>query len=178
MRREHIVDGWWTLPGAPVPALRLARHQERRRRHRVWLPNAAQTLLDGVGRDAGRCLPVRVRRSSADDPGHAGRSAPSLGVERATPHDLRRTHGTTITVAGFWPRGDEPRCRTTRRAASARCTTGIGYADENKRIMEAVASRILSLATGEAETGNVTPLRGARFKTAKMNRLKLLGSGL
>ena len=22
MRREYIEDGWWTLPGAPVPALR------------------------------------------------------------------------------------------------------------------------------------------------------------
>ena len=34
-----------------------------------------------------------------------------------------------------------------------------GYADENKRIMERVAARILSLATGETETGNV-----AQFK--------------
>ena len=30
-----------------------------------------------------------------------------------------------------------------------------GYADENKRIMETVAASILSLATGETETGNV-----------------------
>ena len=33
------------------------------------------------------------------------------------------------------------------------------YAEENKRVMEAVASRIMSLATGEPVTGNVTPLR-------------------
>ena len=33
------------------------------------------------------------------------------------------------------------------------------YADENKRIMEAVAASIMSLATGETETGNV-----AQFK--------------
>lgn len=28
MRSEHIIDGWWTLSGQPVPKLKMARHQK------------------------------------------------------------------------------------------------------------------------------------------------------
>jgi hypothetical protein len=35
------------------------------------------------------------------------------------------------------------------------------YADENKRVMEAVAARIMALAKGTAEATNVVPLRPA-----------------
>ena len=31
MRHEHIVDGWWQMPGDPDPKAWMARHQERRR---------------------------------------------------------------------------------------------------------------------------------------------------
>ena len=37
MRREHIEDGWWTLPGAPVPALGWP-GTKNGETHRVWLP--------------------------------------------------------------------------------------------------------------------------------------------
>ena len=45
-----------------------------------------------------------------------------LGVERATPHDLRRTHGSTITALGFG-RDAMNRCRTIAKAASLPFTT-------------------------------------------------------
>ena len=41
MRREHIVDGWWEMPGEPVPALGWP-GTKNGASHRVWLPKAAQ----------------------------------------------------------------------------------------------------------------------------------------
>jgi hypothetical protein len=35
-----------------------------------------------------------------------------------------------------------------------------GYAEETKRIMEAMAAEIIRLAEGRAASGNVVPLRG------------------
>jgi integrase len=52
MRREHIVDGWWEMPGDSVPALGWP-GTKNGASHRVWLPKAAQALIadltdDGV----------------------------------------------------------------------------------------------------------------------------------
>ncbi len=44
MRTEHIVDGWWELPGAPVPALGWP-GTKNGAAHRVWLPAPAQALI-------------------------------------------------------------------------------------------------------------------------------------
>ena len=44
MRREYIVDGWWEMPGDPVPALNWP-GTKNGHSHRVWLPAAAQKLL-------------------------------------------------------------------------------------------------------------------------------------
>ena len=44
MRREHIADGWWTLPGEPVPSLKWP-GTKNGENHRVWLPAPAQQLL-------------------------------------------------------------------------------------------------------------------------------------
>ena len=62
MRREHIVDGWWEMPGEPVPALNWP-GTKNAHSHRVWLPAPAQALLaempdrSGVLRsgNSGRC---------------------------------------------------------------------------------------------------------------------------
>ena len=44
MRAEHIVDGWWTMPGEPVPALGWP-GTKNSQNHRIWLPAPAQVLL-------------------------------------------------------------------------------------------------------------------------------------
>ena len=72
-----------------------------------------------------------------------------LGVERATPHDLRRTHGSTITALGFG-RDAMNRIQNHKEGGIASVYDRHGYADENKRIMEAVAAKIMALATGQA----------------------------
>jgi hypothetical protein len=73
-----------------------------------------------------------------------------LGVERCTPHDLRRTHGTTITGLGFG-REAMNRVQNHREGGIADVYDRHEYADENKRVMEAVSQRILVLATGHDE---------------------------
>jgi integrase len=77
-----------------------------------------------------------------------------LGIERATPHDLRRTHGSTITALGFG-RDAMNRIQNHREGGIADTYDRHGYADENKRVMEAVASRVMALAEGRAESDKI-----------------------
>jgi integrase len=146
MRTEHIVDGWWEMPGAPVAALRWP-GTKNGMSHRVWLPAPAQALLaelDATGRVFAK----------VSDPAPAMRAiCTTLQVERATPHDLRRTHGTTIAALGFG-RDCMNRIQNHREGGIADTYDRHQYADENKRVMEATAAKIMSLAT-DATSSNV-----------------------
>ena len=154
MRREHIADGWWTLPGAAVAALRWP-GTKNGETHRVWLPSAVQTLLAEL--DDATAGPVFPQIGKLDEAMRA--ICVKLGVnEKVTPHDLRRTHGTTIAALGFG-RDAMNRVQNHKEGGIGSVYDRHQYADENKRVMEAVAARILLLATGETETGNV-----AQFK--------------
>jgi integrase len=147
MRREHIKDGWWEMPGAPVSGIWPG--TKNGKSHGVWLPTPAQAILvelaigeaagfvfSGSGGGPARGLDAAMRAICA-----------KLGVERVTPHDLRRTHGTKITGLGFG------------RAAMNRVQNhhegGIGdvydrhdYGAETKQVMEAVAAKIMALIEG------------------------------
>ena len=126
--------------------------------HRVWLPAPGADVAGRTGWRRARCLPVFAARChSWTRP--CGRSASSLVSRTCTPHDLRRTHGTTITALGFG-RDAMNRVQNHKEGGIGSVYDRHQYADENKRIMEAVAARILSLATGETETGNVALFRG------------------
>jgi integrase len=93
MRREHIKDGWWELPGKPVPALGWP-GTKNGRTHRVWLPRAAREIM-GEG-ESGRVF------DRAELDAEMRELCRRLGVEsKVTPHDLRRTHGTCIAALGF-----------------------------------------------------------------------------
>jgi integrase len=52
MRREHTKDGWWEMPGEPVPSLGWPPGTKNAQAHRVWLPVPVQALLAVMG-DAG-----------------------------------------------------------------------------------------------------------------------------
>jgi integrase len=77
-----------------------------------------------------------------------------LGAERATPHDLRRTFSTTVTGLGF---GRDALNRVTnhREGGIASVYDRHGYAEENKRVMEAVAAKIIALAEGRGLAENI-----------------------
>ena len=93
----------------------------------------------------------------ADCPTPCRRICKQLGVERATPHDLRRTHGTMITGLGFG-RDAMNRIQNHKEGGIADVYDQHEYADENKRIMEVVAVRILALATSKVEQSNILEL--------------------
>ena len=156
MRREHIVDGWWEMPGDSVPALGWpgTKNDES---NRVWLPKAAQAVISDLTDDG--VTNGFVFAGPRGGPIHGLDGAmrcicAKLGVERATPHDLRRTHGSTITALGFG-RDAMNRIQNHKEGGIASVYDRHGYAEETKRIMEAVASKIMALAEGQTAGGKL-----------------------
>src|SRR4029077_15874371 len=104
MRYEHIVGDWWELPGEPVPRLKWP-GTKNSETHRVFLPQPVRDLLVELDDDApAEGFVFAGKRGTAviglDD---ARRMiGAKLGVkDKVTPHDLRRTHGSTVTKMGF-----------------------------------------------------------------------------
>ncbi len=155
MRREHISDGWWTMPGKPDPKTEWP-GTKNGQTHRVWLPAAARAIIAEVSDGEATGFVFGCGRQAM---GAAMRAiCQRLGAARATPHDLRRTHGTTITALGFG-REAMNRIQNHREGGIADVYDQHEYADENKRVMEAVATRLLTLATGALEESNVVHAR-------------------
>jgi len=155
MRREHVIDGWWTMPGEPVPALGWP-GTKNAQSHRVWLPAPARELIAELTNEAGFVF-ANARGGPIDRLDDAMRDACNkIGAERATPHDLRRTHGTTVAALGFG-REAMNRVQNHREGGIASVYDRHQYAEENRRVMEAVAARIMALVTGE-DGGNVVKL--------------------
>jgi integrase len=159
MRSEHIIDGWWEMPGEPVPALGWP-GTKNGASHRVWLPKAAQALLaelDGEAKERFVFAGQRGRPLGGLDAAMRAICA-KLGVDRATPHDLRRTHGSTITALGFG-RDAMNRVQNHREGGIASVYDRHGYAEETKRVMDAVASKIMALVEGRSADSKVLPFR-------------------
>jgi integrase len=158
MRHEHIKDGWWEMPGQPVPELGWP-GTKNGATHRVWLPKPVQAIIAELSENATTGFVFAgARGRSIGKLDRAMREAcKKLGVEKATPHDLRRTHGSTITGLGFG-RDAMNRIQNHREGGIASVYDRHGYADETKRIMEAVASKIMALVE-ERPDEKVVPIR-------------------
>jgi integrase len=158
LRSEHIIDGWWELPGASVPAFGWP-GTKNGKNHRVWLPSQAQTLLAQLERQDGYQLADARGRPVDHLDAVMRKICGELSVsDKVTPHDLRRTHGTRITALGFG--------RAAMNRVQNHVEGGIGgvydrhqYGEENKRIMEAVAAHILAVVEGRPPAQNVVSLR-------------------
>ena len=160
MRYEHIVDGWWKMPGKPVPELKWP-GTKNALTHRVWIPEAAQKILAEIA-DGERPTTGFVFAGPRGGPvtgldGAMRDICIKLKVERATPHDLRRTHGTTITRLKFG-RDAMNRIQNHKEGGIADVYDQHEYEDENKQIMEAVTARIMALTA----TDNVVDFAAAR----------------
>src|SRR5262249_18449903 len=68
MRTEHIADGWWTLPGQPVPQLGWP-GTKNGKSHRIWLPRAARDLLEELG-SVGRVFSCHRGHAQQNYEGH------------------------------------------------------------------------------------------------------------
>src|SRR5262249_54284534 len=159
MRAEHVIDGWWELPGEPIKELGWP-GTKNKQTHRVWIPGPVRELFSAEQLPTkGLLLPGRGSRAikSLDD---VMRSiCKQLGVtDKVTPHDLRRTHGSTITRLGFG-RDAMNRIQNHKEGGIASVYDRHAYADENKRIMEAVATHLVGLAEGRPAVANVVEMR-------------------
>jgi integrase len=162
MRWEHLQDGWWTMPGEPDKAGWPG--TKNKQTHKVWLPQAVQEIIAELSDDELENL--RGRTFALGFVFSTGRKAVAgldaamrdvckrLAAERVTPHDLRRTHGTTITGLGFG-RETMNRVQNHREGGIADVYDRHEYAEENKRVMEAVSQRIMALASGAKQAANV-----------------------
>jgi integrase len=158
MRREHIVDGWWTLPGEPIPGVWPG--TKNAASHRVWLPKPAQDLLAATS--DGNGSPGYVFASPRGGPISKLDAAMrdvcvKQGIERATPHDLRRTFGTTITKLKL---GRDAMNRILNHSTNddvGDVYDRHGYHDDDKRVMETVAAHIMALAEGRVEKKIIRP---------------------
>ena len=151
-RHEHISDGWWTLPGAPDPKIGWP-GTKNGMSHRVWLPEAVRAY---VGSDNSGFVFAGARGGLAGDLGLAMRDiCTRFGVkEKVTPHDLRRTHGSTITRLGFG-RDAMNRIQNHKEGGIADVYDRHKYEIENRRVMEAAANHILALAERRPEADTV-----------------------
>jgi integrase len=159
MRREHIKDGWWEMPGEPVPALDWP-GTKNKASHRVWLSKPAQELLAEMS-ETGLVF-AGPRGGAVERLDAAMREiCKELKVERATPHDLRRTFSTKVTGLGF---GREAMNRVTnhKEGGIASVYDRYQYGAENMRVMEAVAAHIMALVEGGSPSSNVIDLQAAR----------------
>jgi integrase len=152
MRWEHLADGWWTMPGA-TDTKNGWPGTKNGATHRVWLPQQVRQMLAELGDDVSGLVLGQVPTLAPT----MRLICRQLKTERATPHDLRRTHGSTITSLGFG-RDSMNRIQNHREGGIADVYDRHEYAEENKRVMEAVAARLLALAQGTAADSNVVPL--------------------
>jgi integrase len=156
MRRAHIVDGWWEMPGAPEPGWPGTKNGAS---HRVWLAEPVQQIIAELADEPGSFVFAGPRGNAISKLDAAMRAlCAALGCARATPHDLRRTFSSCVTALGF---GRDAMNRVTnhREGGISSVYDRHQYADENKRIMESVAAHIMGLATGREDAGsNVVPI--------------------
>jgi integrase len=158
MRREHFVDGWWTMPGEPDDKLGWP-GLKNKQSHRVWLSREALRILAEVDDDppATGFVFTGPRGAAIANLDDAMRTICSkLNVERATPHDLRRSFCSKVTALGFG-RDSMDRIANHREGGVTDIYDRHGYEGEDRRIMETVASHIVALA-GRTDT-NVIPMR-------------------
>jgi integrase len=146
MRREHIVDGWWQMPGEPTSGWPGTKNGEA---HRVWIPKPAQALVADHGKTG--FVFASPRGGPLGKLDNAMREiCTKLGVAKATPHDLRRTHGSTITGLGFG-RDAMNRIQNHKEGGIADVYDRHKYESESRHVMEAVASKIMALIEGRVD---------------------------
>ena len=144
MRWEHIEDGWWTLPSDPDGAWPGTKNGQT---HRVWLSQPAQAILEELrdGQTEGFVFPGHRGRAIAGLDAAMKAICKGLGVNvKVTPHDLRRTHGTTVTSLAF-TRDQMNRLQNHKEGGIGSVYDLHNYAGENKQIQKAVAAQIMDL---------------------------------
>jgi len=144
MTWQSIRDGVWHLPGAPDPKVGWP-GTKNGRDHWVWLPKAVWEVIGDRRGIAGFVF----KGDDGKPVGRLDKVMRNTGVAGATPHDLRRTHGTTVTrLLGFGGRDAMNRIQNHVDGGIADTYDWWQYFGETKQVMEAVADHITALARG------------------------------
>jgi integrase len=156
LRLEHLSNGWWVMPGQPEASTDWP-GTKNGATHKIWLPSTAQAIIVELneGKTTGFAFDNGRGRAVGDLSVAMQLLCKQLGVEqKVTPHDLRRTHGTRVAELGFG-RDAMNRVQNHKEGGIASVYDRHQYTEENKRLMEAVAARILALAGIGDNSGKV-----------------------
>jgi integrase len=158
MFREHVIDGWWELPGDRVPELAWP-GTKNGKDHNVWLSRPVLAIMADLDASSGFVFATR-RGAALPIPSPLMKTIyRQMGItDKITPHDLRRTFCSLVTRLGF---GRDAMNRVTNHIEGgiADVYDRYEYRDENKNIMERVAARIVDLAEGRDPDANVIGFR-------------------
>jgi integrase len=160
MRRQDIevVDGgaWWHLPGDPSEGWPGTKNGKT---HQVWLSSAARAVLGKLPETkTGSVFGSRLHNLDET----MRQICASLGIEnKVTPHDLRRTCGSTITKLG---RGRAAVDRILNHADHS--ITGVydrnDYTDDDRVTLEMVGAHVMAMVQGVTDNGKVVALVGRK----------------
>jgi integrase len=143
LRKEHIADGWWLMPGRPVEELNWP-GTKNGGDHRVWIPRIALDMLNSL--DGPQPFIMAADEGPRADTMRAICKRLKI-ADKVTPHDLRRSHGSRVCELGF-SEDLMDRIENHRKPGVTRTYNRHRYDKEIKEAMEAVAAMITSLVEG------------------------------
>jgi integrase len=143
MRWEHLSgDGWWNMPGHPTEGWPGTKNSQG---HSVWVAPQVLALIEQFPRAATGFVLAGPRGSAPSHLTETMRAVCArLGVERCTPHDLRRTACSTVTKLGFG-RDAMNRISNHRDGGIASVYDRHEYQVENQKVWEAIAAHIAAM---------------------------------
>jgi integrase len=162
MHSSHLVDGWWSMPGEIDNEIGWL-GTKNAASHRVWISEPVREIIAARGATEGMVL--RGPLGGILDLEGAMRDIcarlrkQKVKVERTTPHDLRRTCGTTIVrLTGSEEAMDRILNHKEGAKKKKKSVTHVynryKFEVEDKKIMEDVARLVMTLADGP-RTDNV-----------------------
>jgi integrase len=156
MNSAHINNQWWEMPGEASGSWPGTKNGET---HRVWIPEAALALLP-PSHPSGLVFGSQPRLFLGAMQRAMIAICKKLKVERATPHDLRRSHGTTICrLFGISGRSMMNKIENHREGGIGGVYDRYSYEAEVRAAMDRTAAELMRLALGEAVASNVVALR-------------------
>jgi integrase len=139
MRAEHVKDGVWCMPGAPVPAVGWP-GTKNSRSHNVPLPPLVLDAVNGSGYVFGNSA-MRLSTTMRQACVSAGITDPVQA------RDLRRTFGTWVTRLGFG-RAAMDRLLNHADHSISSVYDRHSYADEDRAVVQKISEHVMMLVDG------------------------------
>jgi integrase len=163
MRREHIKNGWWEMPGKPDPKLGWP-GVKNGADHKVWLSSTARSILAEMtlnNETTGFVFSEVRGKAKRKLDGDMRAICHELGItNKVTPHDLRRTASTIIQELGLDLNVLDKVMNHAEPKRIRRHYNQYHYEREVQHMMEALGARVLALAEGKQQlAGNVVAIR-------------------